>query len=234
MSVGSDLTELHRLHGLMRDVRDQLARGPRQTKAREQVVTLAQADVVNKQEQLKQSRMAADRKALELRTLEGKLEDLRAKLNQSASNREYDILRGQIEADTAAKAVLEDEILEHLDRVDRLQKDIVTAQEKVKQVQADKEKHVAQFESEATTLRSQETELLEQLRKAESVLTGDPLSKYRRLVDAHGSEALAAVESGSCTGCYVALTSQQKVLLNSGQILFCSSCGRLMYLPQTT
>jgi len=233
MSVGSDLTELHRVHGLLRDVRDELARGPRQSKAREQVVSQAQADVVNKQEQLKQTRMSADRKALELRTLEGKLEDLRGKLNQSSSNREYDILRGQIDADTAAKAVLEDEILEHLERVDRLQKEIVAAQAKVKQTQADKEQFVAKFDADALSLRSREAELLGQLRTAEAVLSGDALSKYRRLVEAHGAEALAAVEGGSCTGCYVALTSQQKVLLNSGQILFCSSCGRLMYLPQT-
>src|SRR5262245_9298126 len=133
MSVGADLTELHWLHGLLRDVREELARGPRQIKAREQVVATAQTDVTNKQEELKQTRLAADRKGLELRTLESKLEDLKAKLNQAASNREYDILRGQIDADTAAKAVLEDEILEHLDRVDRLQKEVVACQDKVKQ-----------------------------------------------------------------------------------------------------
>jgi predicted nucleic acid-binding Zn-ribbon protein len=231
MSVGADLTELHRLHGLLRDVREELVRGPRQIKVREQVVTTAQTDVVNKQETLKQTRLAADRKGLELRTLESKLEDLKAKLNQASNNREYDILRGQIDADTAAKAVLEDEILEHLDRVDRLQKEVVACQEKVKQTQADKERFAGEFEKQIAGLKAQEADILSQLQKAESVLTGDPLAKYRRLVDARAADAMAAVEGGVCTGCYVALTSQQKVLLNSGQILFCNSCGRLMYSP---
>jgi uncharacterized protein len=231
MSVGADLTELHRLHGLLRDVREELARGPRQIKAREQVVTTAQADVVARQEELKQTRLAADRKGLELRTLESKLEDLKAKLNQASNNREYDILCGQIDADTAAKAVLEDEILEHLDRVDRLQKDVVACQEKVKQTHSDKDRFATEFEARIVGLKSQETDLLGQLQKAESVLSGEPLAKYRRLVDARSADAMAAVEGGVCTGCYVSLTSQQKVLLNSSQILFCSSCGRLMYSP---
>lgn len=231
MSVGADLAELHRLHGLLRDVRDELARGPRQLKARELVVTTSKADVVTKQELLKQTRLTADRKGLELKTLEGKLEDLQSKLNQSSSNREYDILRGQIEADIAAKAVMEDEILEHLDRVDRLQKEIVAAQAKVVQTEADKVKFAAAFDAEAVTLRAQETDLLTQLQGAERVLTGDTLTKYRRLVEAHGADALAPVETGVCTGCYVAVTPQQRVHLNSSKILFCSSCGRLMYLP---
>jgi predicted nucleic acid-binding Zn-ribbon protein len=232
MSVGSDLTELHRLHGLLRDVREELARGPRQLKAREQLVATSKQDVLNKQELLKQTRMAADRKALELRTLESKLEDLRAKLNQASSNREYDILRGQVDADVAAKAVLEDEILDHLERVDRLQKDIAAAQDRVTQAETDKLKFAGKFEAEAVDLKAREANLHELLARAESVLTGEPLAKYRRLVDAYGAEALASVESGVCTGCYVSLTPQQRVFLNSGQILFCSSCGRLMYLSQ--
>jgi predicted nucleic acid-binding Zn-ribbon protein len=94
-------------------------------------------------------------------------------------------------------------------------------------------KFIANFDKEAIGLRENETQLFEKLKKAEVVLGGDTAAKYRRLVEAHGSEALAAVEGGVCTGCYVSLTSQQRVQLNSGQILFCSSCGRLMYLPQT-
>lgn len=232
MSVAADLTELHRLHAALKDVRDDLTRGPRQLKIRDQVITNARNEVTNKQEELKQTRMAADRKGLDLKSLEAKLVDIRGKLNQASSNREYDILRGQIDADGAAKSVMEDEILEHLERVDRLQKDIVVAQDRVKQAEADKEKYSADFAAEEPVLKQTETDLLAKLSKAESVLTGDSLSQYRRVVEAHGAEAMAPVENGVCTGCYVALRPQQRVQLNSGVILFCSSCGRLLYLAQ--
>ena len=232
MSVAADLTELHRLHAALKDVRDDLGRGPRQLKVRDQVILNARNEVTNKQEELKQTRMAADRKGLDLKTLEAKLLDIRAKLNQASSNREYDILRGQIEADGAAKSVMEDEILEHLDRVDRLQKDIIVAHERVKQADIDKTKFVAEFSAQEPILKQQEADLVGKMAKAEKVLTGETLSTYRRLVEAHGAEALAPVENGVCTGCYVALRPQQRVQLNSGVILFCSTCGRLMYLAQ--
>jgi predicted nucleic acid-binding Zn-ribbon protein len=232
MSVAADLTELHRLHAALKDVRDDLARGPRQLKVRDQVITNTKNEVAAKQEELKQTRMAADRKGLELKTLEAKLVDLKAKLNQASSNREYDILRGQIEADGAAKAVMEDEILDHLDRVDRLQKEIVIAQDRAKQAEADKAKYLAEFSAEEPVLKSKESDILGSLTKAESVLTGESLTQYRRVVEAHGAEAMAPVENGVCTGCYVALRPQQRVHLNNGEIIFCSSCGRLLYLAQ--
>lgn len=232
MSVAADLTELHRLHSALKDVRDDLARGPRQLKIRDQVIVNAKNEVAAKQEELKQTRMSADRKGLELKSLETKLVDLRGKLNQASSNREYDILRGQIEADGAAKAVMEDEILDHLDRVDRLQKEIVIAQDRVKQAEADRVKFAAQFAAEEPTLKKKEADIQQALVKAESVLTGEALTTYRRVVEAHGAEAMAPVENGVCTGCYVALRPQQRVQLNGGTIVFCSSCGRLLYLAQ--
>lgn len=232
MSVAADLTELHRLHSALKDTRDDLARGPRQLKVREQVIANAKNEVAAKQEELKQTRMSADRKGLELKTLEAKLVDLRGKLNQASSNREYDILRGQVEADGAAKAVMEDEILDHLDRIDRLQRDIVVAQDRVKQAESDRNKYAAEFAAEEPTLNKKEADLQQQLGKAETVLTGESLSTYRRVVVALGAEAMAPVENGVCTGCYVAMRPQQRVQLNGGTIVFCSSCGRLLYLTQ--
>lgn len=232
MSVAADLTELHRLHSALKDVRDDLARGPRQLKIRDQVITNANNEVTARQDELRQTRLAADRKGLELKTLEAKLVDLKGKLNQASSNREYDILRGQVEADGAAKSVMEDEILDHLDRIDRLQREIVVAQDRVKQAEADKSKFTADFAADEPLLKQKEADLIGRLSKAETVLTGESLSQYRRVVEAHGAEAMAPVENGVCTGCYVALRPQQRVQLNGGGLLFCSSCGRLLYQAQ--
>jgi len=232
MSVAADLTELHRLHSALKEVREDLSRGPRQLKVRDQVITNAKNEVTTKQEELKQTRLAADRKGLELKTLEAKQVDLKGKLNQASSNREYDILRGQIEADGAAKAVMEDEILDHLDRIDRLQKEIVIAHERVAQAEADKVTYASQFAAQEPVLKQKEADLISRMSTAEKVLTGEVLSQYRRVVDAHGAEAMAPVENGVCTGCYVALRPQQRVQLNNGVLLFCSSCGRLLYLSE--
>ena len=63
-------------------------------------------------------------------------------------------------------------------------------------------------------------------------LTGEARLKYNRLVATYSADALAQVDGKICTSCYTSVTPQQKVLLNSGQIVFCS-CGRLLYLPES-
>jgi predicted nucleic acid-binding Zn-ribbon protein len=40
---------------------------------------------------------------------------------------------------------------------------------------------------------------------------------------------MASVANGVCNQCYVSITSQNKVLINGGKVLFCSSCGRMLY-----
>ena len=70
-----------------------------------------------------------------------------------------------------------------------------------------------------------------EIKQSESGLTGDLAEKYRRLVDAHGAEAMAPCESGICGNCRVQVTPQNKVRLNAGNVIFCSACGRMLYKP---
>ncbi|MEW4526136.1 MAG: zinc ribbon domain-containing protein [Maioricimonas sp. JB045] len=226
-----ELTRLHELHLKLRDVRDELARGPRQIKAREQIVAQARDRQSQAEEQLKQLKAAADRKSLDLKTHESKIGELQAKLNSAASNREYDIIRGQIDADRVAMSVLEDEILELLDKVDRKRTEIGQIEEEVKKAEAEKQRFAAEFESKLAGLESRAAALEEKIKASETGFKGDIAERYRRLVDAYGADAMAAVEGGVCTNCYVGLTTQTQVSLRSGKFIFCSTCGRLLYLP---
>jgi predicted nucleic acid-binding Zn-ribbon protein len=225
------LAELHRLLLALREVEEQLARGPRQIKAREQVAAQARTDLETRRNELKTLRVAADRKSLDLKTNEARIADLKAKLNAAQSNREYEIIRGQVAADTAAHGVLEDEALELMEKVDRTQSTIGECEEKLRRADEEARRFTSEFESVAGGLRERVAALSAQVRQAESGLTGDVAEKYRRLVDAYGAGALASVESGVCSNCQMQVTPQYKVLLNSGKVMFCGSCGRLMYIP---
>lgn len=233
MSTAANLAELHRLHLALHEAQEQLARGPRQIKAREQLLVQAQADLEARRKQLLELRKATDRKQLDLKTNEAKIADLRRKLNTASSNREYEIIHGQIDADTMANSVLEDEVLELLEKVDRTQKEVAACDEKAKKTNADKQRFSAEYEAASGDLRARADALTAQLRQSESGLSGDVGLRYRRLVEAHGADALAAVEGGVCTSCNVQVTPQSKVVLNSGKVVFCGSCGRLLYMPRT-
>lgn len=227
----SSFSGLHRLHLALQEVQEQLDRGPRQIRARQQLVSQAEADLAARREQLKSLRMASDRKSLDLKTNEAKIADLRGKLNVAASNREFDIIKAQIEADTVANSVLQDEILELLDKIDRTQSEIRAAEEKAARAKVELDRFQAQFEADAVGLRARVAELTGEIRRAESGLAGDLAEKYRRLVEAYGADAMSPVEGSTCGHCHVQVTPQHRVLLNSGNVIFCSSCGRLLYKP---
>ncbi len=229
MVEGLNLAQLHDLLRQLRDVRDQLVSGPRQIRLREKRIAHAEQVVVDKAEELKQTRGETDRKSLDLKSKEQNLHSLRGKLNAAGTNREYEILQGQIEADTVAKSVLEDEIIELLDRVEAVQRDIAKSKEAVVQLQVELRQFTTDFESTLGGLKEREAALEVRVAAAEKPLPAEIRAPYLRLVQAYGANALADANSGSCSECFVNLTSQNKVRLNGGTPLLCPSCGRLLY-----
>ena len=59
----------------------------------------------------------------------------------------------------------------------------------------------------------------------------DQRDRYRRTVKQRGADALASVDGGACSGCYVTLTHQvMNELINGHNLQFCMTCGRMLYL----
>ena len=82
------------------------------------------------------------------------------------------------------------------------------------------------------SLRGDIKRLEGELREAETALPGDFREVYQRVVKAKGPDAMAAVEGGSCGGCYQQLTINIVNEINMGRVVLCKSCGRVLYLPE--
>ena len=208
--IAAGLRELHQLLLKLRDIREELDRGPKQIKARENLLNKSAEDLEAKREELMQAKAAADRKSLELKSNEGKINELQAKLNAATTNKEFDIIRGQMEADTVANSVLEDEILEVLDGVDRLQAEIGEAEKRVEQAKSELQKKTDAVSAAEAGLKSDADQLEAQISSVDGFLTGDVRQRYTRLVAAHGPDALAQVDGKICTSCYTSITPQSQ------------------------
>jgi uncharacterized protein len=232
MSVtAAALRELHRLHQQIADLRDRLERGPKQVRAREANVSQLDARVAEARDRVKQTQMAVDRKQLELKSGEQKLVDLRVKLNAANSNREYQALLEQIAAAEMAGSVLSDEILEGMEKVDQFAAAAKDAEKNLgagKQ-ELDKARHVV--EDSAATIRADLARLEGDLATAEKALPADIKPDYQRVVRSKGADSLAAAEDGVCTGCGQQITLNMQNELKLSKLVFCKSCGRLLYLP---
>jgi predicted nucleic acid-binding Zn-ribbon protein len=228
--ANNGLAELHRLLRAAREVQEEMERGPRQLKARQQAIAQKVAELDAQRQKHKALRMSADQRSLQLKTNEAKIGDLKVKLNQAASNREFDIIRAQMEADTVANSVLEDEILDALEKVDTAHLAIKKLEDEIAQAKADEARVSAGISAALPGCQARQAELLKAIANAEARLPENVIVQYRRLAQAHGAAALAEVDGSTCSSCYVSLPQQMVMQVRDGQVLFCKTCGRLLYM----
>jgi predicted nucleic acid-binding Zn-ribbon protein len=229
--VTATLRTLHRIHRQLADLQDQLAAGPRLVAARTRQLETADAKKAAAQDDVKKARMSADQKQLQLKSAEAKNRDLEGKLNACKTNREYQTLTEQIAADKMTLKVLEDEILEALERIDVLKPAVPAAEAEVaaaKKLLADAQAVVA---AETGRLNGEVARVRAELETVEKDLAADVREKYERVVKHKGADGMAPVEGQSCGGCFQQITGNMLSDLMLGRVVMCRSCGRLLYVP---
>jgi predicted nucleic acid-binding Zn-ribbon protein len=225
------LRELHRIHQQLAELRDRLERGPKQVRAREANVAQLEAKLAEARERAKQTQMAVDRKQLDLKSGEQKVVDLRVKLNAASSNREYQALVEQIAAAEMAGSVLQDEILEGLEKADQLAMAVKEAEKNLAAGRQELEKSRQAIDASGAMHRADLNRLEGELAQAEKALPTDVKTDYQRIVRSKGADSLAAAEDGVCTGCGQQITLNMQNELKLSKLVFCKACGRLLYLP---
>jgi uncharacterized protein len=225
------LRTLHRMHRQLEDLGGRLAAGPRRLAALAAAVREAEAGRDAAQETIRQARLAVDQKQLQLKTAEGWIADLEGKLNACKTNREYQTLREQIAADQMATKVLEDEILEALERIDALKPTVPEAERAIEQARRRLAEDEAVIRGEAAQLEEEVARVRGELAAQEQELAADLREKYERVVRHKGADGMAAVDGQSCGGCHQQITTQMLSDLLAGKIVTCRGCGRLLYTP---
>lgn len=236
MAIAAPTATLRTLHRILRQLADlegQLAAGPRLVAACEAAVTAAEARRTAAQDDVKKARVAADQKQLQLKSAEAKIRDLEGKRNACKTNREYQTLGEQIAADTMANKVLEDEILECLERIDALKGAVPTAESAVATATAALASAKAKVAAETGRLQAEMARIRVELEAAERDLEDDVREKYVRIVKHKGADGLSPLEGRSCGGCCQQLTSDTATAVTHGRVAVCRNCGRLLYLPES-
>lgn len=228
--VNEAMALLHTLLTQRKEVQDQLERGPRLLKAKKNATEQKQASLDELRTKHRTLRMRADEKSLQLKSNEAKILNLRMKLNQASSNREYDALRMQIDADTMANSVLEDEILDALEQVDTAHIAIKQCEVELAACQAEEARFAKELVGTQEGLEKRLAELTTSLTAAQTAVPENLAPQFRRQVQAHGHESMAAIEGKTCTFCWVAVPPQYLMQVKQNQPLFCKTCGRLLYL----
>jgi predicted nucleic acid-binding Zn-ribbon protein len=230
MSNASVLRELHRIHIQLSDLRERRDRGPKQIKAHEVNVAKCDAEVTRLKNEQKTARMAADQKQLQLKSGETKLLDLRVKLNQAKSNREYQALKDQIAADEMAGSVLQDEILEALEKIDESKKFIDEADLRLAKAKEEMARVQQSIRDQQGLIEGDYKRLEGELVESEKQLPLELRDTYQRMIRGKGADGMARMEDGTCEGCGKQVTLNMQSQLMLGKPVFCTACGRLLYV----
>jgi predicted nucleic acid-binding Zn-ribbon protein len=223
---------LHRIHKQLTDLRERIDRGPRQIKAREASIAKMSDELAKLQADHKAARVRSDQKQLLLKGGEDKIEQLKAKLNAAASNREYQALKDQIAADQMAGSVMADEILEMMEKIDELAGLVAEQQQKISAAKDELSKTQLAVRDMAGSLEADRKRLEAELLEAEAALPPDMRDQYRRLVNSKAEDAMAEVQGEFCGGCFQQLTPNDMAELSMARSIHCRNCGRLIYLPE--
>ena len=120
-----------------------------------------------------------------------------------------------------------------MDKVDAKTAAVHAAELEVKKFADEVAALARQIEEHADAQKAQLAELDKAIVDAESLIEEDQRDRYRRTVKQRGADALAAVNGGAYSGCYVTVTPQMmNELINGGKLIFCLSCGRILYLAE--
>jgi predicted nucleic acid-binding Zn-ribbon protein len=233
MAANSELLELlHRIHRQLADLRDRQERGPRQVKAREANVAKFDAELHAAQDAVKQAKMTADRKQLDLKASENRITDWKVKLNACSNNKEYQTMLDQIAAAEMAGSVLADEILEVMEKTDQLEAAVAEVKTRLDAGKNDLAKFRDSVANEGQLIAGDIARLEKELVEAEKRLPAEFRDDYRRVIRGKGAEGMARMEAGVCEGCGKQVTLNMQNYLLLGKPVFCTACGRLLYTAE--
>ena len=228
MSEETPLRRLYRLHREIDRVSRHLERLPRKIAAARQLLDQSDQAYHQIKERLHRAERLAKEKQEHLKAREARVDELRRRLNECSSNKEFQALQQQIRADDQATSVLTDEIVELLDRIEELQGTLEAARKERAEAEGQLASVTEEAEGQMAAYRQELAGLQEQVAEAAGQLSADIRTEYQRIVELRGSEGLALVEGSSCNVCRRALTLETIHQVSQGKAVACTSCGAIL------
>lgn len=226
------LRTLHRMLRQLTDIGERMDKGPRKVR----IVAANETNFSNALDEAKaallEMRKASNAKQLQLAEREAKIEDMNTKLNICGSNKEFQLLKDRIAADLQANSVLQDEILEQLEKLDVLTDSVDGAKKNHAKSQADSKRVSDEVALDLKALDAEKERITTELAAKEKEIPGDLAIQYRRLVTGKGEDALGVTNTETCGNCNQTLTPQTINDLMMKHPVFCKGCGCWLYIAE--
>jgi predicted nucleic acid-binding Zn-ribbon protein len=151
-------------------------------------------------------------------------------LNVVKSNDIYKALLLEIEKTKEYKSILEDEILDLMDKADKEYTAIKTDESELKKLEQKVKDEMDKLESSTKELEEEIKRIEKEREKQKLKVNKAILAKYERLREGLRGQGISLIEGESCGSCGIFLRPQ---LINQAQkyheLVFCDNCSRILF-----
>ena len=185
------------------------------------------------QEDIKKIKIDIKEKELELKSGEEEVKKLQSQLMQVKTNKEYKSLLMEIEGKKADNSLIEDNILDLMEEVDKKELELNKERDNFKHLEAEYSKEEARIKSEIAKIENQIKDKEKEREEVCSHLDTQLLSIYERLLKNRDGLAIVPVVNDACGGCHLSLRPQIiNEIKRKDQLVTCERCSRILYLDE--
>jgi len=166
------------------------------------------------------------------------IDDLRVKITAAEESlysgritnpKELSNLQHEVEGLKLRRNQLEDRTLGLMEQVDRAEANVSSLKIRLNTLEAEWSQRQEKLSSEAEKLRASISELEHKRELLLADIDSEAVSIYQELKKQRG-QAVAKIAQGICGGCRISLPMTLLQRARSGNLIKCSSCGRILFL----
>jgi len=168
---------------------------------------------------------------LELGSKEENAKKLQGQLFQLKTNKEYNTMLQQIQDAKADGSMIEDKILESMDKIEKARLDIERERKKLQQEEQEFNAQKKKVDDRIKEIDEKLAQLDIQRKQSVPAIDTKILAQYERILQNREGLAIVSVKDNTCSGCNMFMPAQ---VINSikmyEKIMVCDVCNRILFI----
>jgi len=192
-------------------------------------IKAARASLAELHDQLEATKLEHRRLELRVKDRTADLEKLKSQMTLIKTNKEYDALSREIDNTKNDITESEDRIIEALEAIEQLGKDIEARAIEVEDIEKTNGEQLASIKLEIDSVGDKIKIKTGERQNVLVRLDAPLIAVYERVRRGKGAGAVVAIRHGACSGCFKTHPPQLIQEIRKGErVITCDSCGRIL------
>ncbi len=224
------LIDLQECDKLIMEVRTKKEQGPVRIRGLEEGLDLFERELEEKTGELVKYKQERRQVEKDVEDFDNRIERSKIKLANIKSNKEYQAATKEIDGLGVEKALLEDRIIEIMEKIEKLEEINVASRLEEGRLKEKYEKDRDEILKELEALDRDFKRLEKERARVCQTIDKRLIKKYDSLREHRGGLAISPVIKGVCQACNIGIPPQQfNELIRGNELMSCPNCTRLIY-----